>query len=60
MAAMRLALARKTHRAAAYLTAAIACCAACICAGCTGGRHARGWRDAGGHDGAANRLGLAG
>jgi hypothetical protein len=26
MAAMRLALARKTHRAAAYLTAAIACC----------------------------------
>lgn len=36
MAAMRLALARKTHRAAACLTAAIACCAACVCAGCTG------------------------
>jgi DNA-binding beta-propeller fold protein YncE len=33
---MRLALARKTHRAAAYLTAVIACCAACVCAGCTG------------------------
>ena len=36
MAAMRLALARKTHRAAACLTAVIACCAACVCAGCTG------------------------
>jgi len=33
---MRLALARKTHRAGGYLTAAIACCAACLCAGCTG------------------------
>lgn len=33
---MRLALARKTHRAAACLTAAIARCAACLCAGCTG------------------------
>jgi len=33
---MPLALARKTHRAAACLTAAIACCAACLCAGCTG------------------------
>jgi DNA-binding beta-propeller fold protein YncE len=33
---MRLALARKTHGAAACLTAAIACCAACLCAGCTG------------------------
>ena len=36
MAAMRLALARKTPRAAAYLTAVIASCAACVCAGCTG------------------------
>lgn len=36
MAAMRLALARKTHRAAACLTAVMACCAACVCAGCTG------------------------
>ncbi|HTB54106.1 MAG TPA: hypothetical protein VK719_02535 [Trebonia sp.] len=33
---MRLALARKTHRAAGCLTAVIACCAACVCAGCTG------------------------
>ena len=36
MAAMRLAPARKTHRAAGCLTAVIACCAACVCAGCTG------------------------
>jgi DNA-binding beta-propeller fold protein YncE len=36
MTPMRLALARKTHRAAACLTAAFACCAACLCAGCTG------------------------
>jgi DNA-binding beta-propeller fold protein YncE len=48
MAAMRLALARKTHRAAAYLTAAIACCAACVCAGCTGAAtHAAGATPAG-------------
>ena len=48
MAAMRLALARKTHRAAAYLTAAIACCAACVCAGCTGAAtHAAGAAPAG-------------
>jgi len=31
---MRLALARKTHRAGGYLTVAIACCAACLCAAC--------------------------
>jgi len=37
MTPTRLAPARKTHRAAACLTAAIACiCAACLCAGCTG------------------------
>jgi DNA-binding beta-propeller fold protein YncE len=36
MTPMRLALARKTHRAAACLTAAIACCAAGLCTGCTG------------------------
>jgi DNA-binding beta-propeller fold protein YncE len=31
---MRLALAGKTQRAGGYLTAAIACCAACLCAAC--------------------------
>jgi DNA-binding beta-propeller fold protein YncE len=49
MAAMRLALARITHRAAGYLTAAIACFAACVCAGCTGAApHAAGATPAGG------------
>jgi DNA-binding beta-propeller fold protein YncE len=48
MAAMRLALARKTPRGAAYLTAAIACCAACVCAGCTAAAtHAAGAAPAG-------------
>jgi len=36
MSAMRLAGARLTRRAGAYLTAALACLAACFCAGCTG------------------------
>jgi DNA-binding beta-propeller fold protein YncE len=36
MSAMRLAGARITHRAGTYLTAALACFAACFCAGCTG------------------------
>lgn len=35
MTGMRLARARKAHRAAAYLTAALASCTAYFCAGCT-------------------------
>ena len=45
---MRLALARRTHRAAASQTAVIACFAACVCAGCTAAAtHAAGGTPAG-------------